>query len=64
MKKLRKWFNELIGTYKGLLIIGLYAVGIRFWELTSLSVWFFAPSAFFMFFAVLFTVYYCMDNRE
>ena len=64
VKKLREWFRELIGTYKGLLIVALFVIGIRFWELTSISVWFIVPSIIFLFFGVLFVTFYCLDNRE
>ena len=64
IKKLRDWFNGLIGSQKGLLIAGLYFVGIRSWELIGRSDWFYIPCYGGLFFAVLFTVFYCKHNKE
>ena len=64
MRKLKKWFDGLIGTHKGLIIIGLFAAGLKCWDLTSINSIFIAPCFIFLFFAVLFTVFYCMYYRE
>ncbi len=64
MKKLQKWFNGLIGTYKALIIVGCFVVGIRSWELIHVSKWLMIPCWGGMILGLLFTVFYCLDHRE